>query len=133
MVKDLTQKIAEKHHIFCDIFFTSVKLFQELHEVGVYATGTQRADRRGFPNDLKGCVKKGFKERGECNIRRSRINTNLSVCVWKVTTACTTFCQTNPLSEVQRKMKNGERRTFSRPEAIQTYKKYMGGVDKNDQ
>ena len=137
VVKDLTQKIADKHHhIFCDNFFTSVKLFQELHEVGVYATGTLRADRRGFPDDLKGCVKKGFKERGECNIRRSRINTNLSVCVWqdtKVVTACTTFCQTNQLSEVQRKMKNGERRTFSCPEAIQTYNKYMGGVDKNDQ
>ena len=79
--KGFDTKIAEKHyHIFCDNVFTSVKLFQELHKVGVYATGTLRADRRGFPDDMKGCIKKGFKERGECNIRRSRINTNLSVC-----------------------------------------------------
>ena len=113
-----------------------MKLFQELHEVGLYAIGALRADRRGFPNDQKGCVKKKFKERGKCNICRSRINTNLSVGVsqdTKVVMTCTTFCQTNPLSEVQRKMKNGERHTFSCPEAIQTYNKYVRGVDKNDQ
>ena len=83
-------------HIFSDNFFTSVKLFQELHEVRVYATGTLRADRRGFQDDLKGCVIKGFKERGMCNIRRNRINTNLSVCVWqdtKVVTAVPLFAK----------------------------------------
>ena len=63
VVKDLMQKIAEKH-IFCDNFFTSVKLFQELHEVGVFATGNLRADTRGFPDDLKGCVKKGSNREG---------------------------------------------------------------------
>ena len=84
VVKDLTQNIVGKHHhIFCDNFFTSVKLFTELREVGVYATGTLRADRRGFPHDIKGSAKKGFKKKGECKIRRSRLDTNLSVYVWQ--------------------------------------------------
>ena len=137
VVKDLTQNLVGKHHhIFCDNFFTSVRLFEELHERGIYATGTLRADRKGFPEDLKESVKKGLKERGECKIRQSKLDTNLSVCVWqdtKAVTACTTFCKTTPLSEVQRKMKNGEHHTFPCPESIMTYNKYMGGVDKNDQ
>ena len=79
VVKDLTQNLVGKHHhIFCGNFFTSVKLFTELHEVGVYATGTLRADRRGFPHDIKGSAKKGFKKKGECKICRSRLDTNLS-------------------------------------------------------
>ena len=113
-----------------------MSLFEELYERGIYATGTLRADRKGFPEDLKESVKKGLKERGECKIRQSKLDTNLSVCVWqdtKAVTACTTFCKTTPLSEVQRKMKNGEHHTFPCPESIMTYNKYMGGVDKNDQ
>lgn len=94
VIKDLTRNLVLKnYHIFCDKFFTSIKLFQELYQERVYATGTLRADRRGFPPDL-------------------------TVCVWQDTrpvTACSTFCQSVPMDEVQRK------------------NKYMGGVDRNDQ
>lgn len=137
VVKYFTQNLVGKHHhIFCDNFCTSVKLFTELHEVGVYATGTLKADRRGFPHDIKGSAKKRFKKEGECKIRRNRLDTNLSVCVWQDTkpvTACTTFCQTTPLSEVQCKIKSNEHHTFPCPETIETYNRYVGGVDKNDQ
>ena len=60
-----------------------MRLFEELHERGIYATGTLRADRKGFPEDLKESVKKGLKERGECKICQSKLDTNLSVCVWQ--------------------------------------------------
>ena len=54
VVKDLTSTLVDKYyHIFCDNFFTSVKLFHQLHRDGVYATGTIRADRRGFLEALK--------------------------------------------------------------------------------
>ena len=59
VVKDLTSTLVDKnYHIFCDNFFTSVKLFHQLHSNGIYATGTIRADRRGFPEALKIHVKK---------------------------------------------------------------------------
>ena len=54
VIKDLSRSLVHKHYdLFCDNFFTSVGLFCELHKEGVYATGTLRADRRGFPSDLK--------------------------------------------------------------------------------
>ena len=62
VVKDLTRNLIDKnYHIFWDNFFTSISLFHELHEEGVYATGTLRADRRGFPSDLKNIQKKDLK------------------------------------------------------------------------
>ena len=40
------------YRIFCNNFFTSPVLFKELHEHGLYACGTVRQTRRGFPEDL---------------------------------------------------------------------------------
>ena len=132
VVKDLTKNLEDKnYHIFCDNFFSSVSLFHELHQKGVYATGTLRADRRGFPSDLKKYLKKGIEERGESEIRHCTDNTNLTVCVWqdtKTVTACSTFCQSVPLDQVQRKLKTGENQVFPCPHAITMYNKYMGGV-----
>ena len=119
VVKDLTRTLVNKnYHVFCDNFFTSVQLFHQLQCDGINATGTIRADRRGFPQELKQHVKKGFKERGDCEIRQSEINTNLSVCVWqdsKPVTACSTFCQNTPLDTVDRKMKTGGKENISMP------------------
>ncbi len=43
VVKDLTAHLQGKyHHIYCDNFITSVKLFKDLEEVGLYACGTAR-------------------------------------------------------------------------------------------
>ena len=56
VVKDLTRDLVNKHHIFCDNFFYQC----ELYERGIYATGTLRADRKGFPEYLKESVKKGL-------------------------------------------------------------------------
>ena len=54
VVKDLTLPLQHKfHHIYCDNFFTSVQLFEDLEKVGIYACGTARSDRTGFPPQLK--------------------------------------------------------------------------------
>ncbi len=46
VLKDLTFPLrGQHHHIYCDNFFTSVKLFEELEEAGLYACGTARSDR----------------------------------------------------------------------------------------
>ena len=54
VVKTLTEPLKQKfHHVYFDNFFTSESLMSELEEDGVYACGTARKDRRGFPDQLK--------------------------------------------------------------------------------
>ena len=54
VVKTLTAELHGKHHhTFLGNFFTSEKLLQDLLANGVYACGTARKDRRGFPPTLK--------------------------------------------------------------------------------
>lgn len=55
VVKTLTRPLVGKfHHVFMDNFFTSPALFHDLLQDGVYACGTIRSNRKGFPQDLKG-------------------------------------------------------------------------------
>ena len=55
VVKTLTRPLVGKfHHVFMDNFFTSPALFTDLLQDGIYACGTVRSNRRGFPQDLKG-------------------------------------------------------------------------------
>ncbi|XP_011403022.1 PREDICTED: piggyBac transposable element-derived protein 4-like [Amphimedon queenslandica] len=136
VVKDLTRSLIHKYHnIFCDNFFSSIGLFQDLHEERVYATGTLRSDRHGFPTELKVHAKKGFHMRGKSESRQHCHN-NLTVSVWQDTKpvkVCSAFCQTVPLDEVERKLKTGECHNFPCPHSINTYNKYIVGVDRNDQ
>ena len=54
VVKTLTEPLKWKfHHVYLDNFFTSEQLMIELEEDGVYACGTARKDRKGFPEQLK--------------------------------------------------------------------------------
>ena len=54
VVKDLTRPIKDKHHhVYCDNFFTSLKLLEDLEKEGTYVCGTTRVDRKGFPPSLK--------------------------------------------------------------------------------
>ena len=54
VVKDLTRLLKGKnHHVFFDNFFTSEKLLQDLLEDDIFACGTARKDRKGFPSALK--------------------------------------------------------------------------------
>ena len=54
VVKTLTDRLqGQHHHVFFDNFFTSEKLMQDLLADGIYACGTARKDRKGFPPTLK--------------------------------------------------------------------------------
>ena len=58
VIKKLTRKIGHNHHIYCDNYFTSVPLFEELLEDdSTYACGTFRRDRKGIPQDIKNAGK----------------------------------------------------------------------------
>ena len=54
VVKTLSAELQGKHHhTFFDNFFTSEKLMKDLLNDGIYACGTARKDRKGFPSTLK--------------------------------------------------------------------------------
>lgn len=53
VVYDLTRNITGKnHHVFCDNFFTSVKLAEDLLPDNIYLCGTTRANRKHFLKEL---------------------------------------------------------------------------------
>ena len=52
--KTLTEPLKGKfHHVYFDNSFTSTELLMDLEKDGVYACGTARKDRWGFPEELK--------------------------------------------------------------------------------
>ena len=54
VVKQLTRPLVGKYpHIFCDNFFTSANLFANLLLDDIYACGTVRTNRKGFPDEFK--------------------------------------------------------------------------------
>ena len=133
VVKDLTRPLIGRNFtIYCDNFFTSAKLFEDLLSDSIYACGTLRSDRLGYPDEFRPFLKKGLGERGKSmQIQRG----NLLFSLWqdkKVVSALSTGCEVGEGS-VLRREKSGARRTFQCPYNIIQYNKYMGGVDRNDQ
>ena len=45
--------IGKHHHVFFDNFFTSPTLVEDLLKDGIYACGTAKTNRNGFPSELK--------------------------------------------------------------------------------
>lgn len=54
VVLDLTHHLRGKnHHVYCDNFFTSSRLLEELLSNGMYGCGTIRQNTKGYPGHLK--------------------------------------------------------------------------------
>ena len=134
VVKTLTRAYTNTYrHIYFDNYFTSIGLLLDLLKFGLYACGTMRADRRGFPEKLKSVAKKGFKERGESQTYQRK---NLTLTVWQDNrTVCAAATNADPTSTcyVLRKNKDGTRSKVKCPKSIALYNQHMGGVDRNDQ
>ena len=130
VVLGLTERYqGRKHHVFCDNFFTSPRLFRELHEHGLYACGTVQQTRREFPVDLRNVSL----ARGEGVFRQSN---SLTAFVWqdkRPVHVLSTLSQPGETAQVPRRERDGSRVEVSCPAAILTYTKYMGGVDLGDQ
>ena len=54
VVKDLSRALVGKYYtIYCDNYFSSVKLFNNLLKDSIYACGTLRSNRVGYPQEFK--------------------------------------------------------------------------------
>ena len=127
VVKDLTEAISGKHYsIYCDSYFTSVNLFQDLLTRKIYACGTIRSNRKGYLDGIKIYTKKGLKERGDYKLRQEG---NLLLAFWqdnKPVSILSTNCQPDE-GTVQRRQGDGTKKTYSCPTSVVEYNKYMGG------
>ena len=130
VVLQLTEALAgKKYHIYCDNFFTSPDLFSELESRQLYACGTVRSNRRGFPDQLQGVSL----SRGKCCFRQKG---NLVATVWqdkRQVTMLSTLCDGDATKPVKRREKDGTEVCVDCPQCIITYNNHMGGVDRGDQ
>ena len=130
VVKQLTEHLQGKNYqIFCDNFFSSCNLFADPLHHNIYACGTTRTNRRGYPDTLKGVTlergKQVFCQQG-----------NLVASVWmdkKPVTMLSTLAQPNIERTAYRKQKDGTRLSVQCSDSVVLYNKYMGGVDRGDQ
>ena len=132
VVLKLSQGLDKKgYHLFFDNFFTSISLPIDLLKRGLYACGTLRRD--SFPKDLLEKAKKGFKARGDSETRQY---SNITVSVWQVNkpvVVAATNSDPTTSNLVTHKQKDGTELEVISPESVNSYNKYMGGVDRNDQ
>lgn len=130
VVLELTEQYRGRgHRVFCDNYFTSPALFNELKRHQLYACGTIRQNRRGLPADLQSTRL----PRGESRFWQ---NGQLVLAAWqdkRQVHILSTLSQLGECDSVTRRERDGSQVSLSCPTAILTYTKYMGGVDLGDQ
>ena len=124
VVQKLCQPLrGEKYHIYCDNFFTSCHLFDQLLSQGIYACGTTRTNRRRYPETLKGVSL----ERGDQVFCQQG---NLVASVWmdkKPVAMLSTLAQPDTTHIARRKQRDGSRLHVQCSDSVVLYNKYMGG------
>ena len=127
----LCQKLKDTHcFVFFENFFTSVALLVKLLEIGIYATGTVRVNRKNMP------VLKHDKEmkRGEQDWFSSN---HLSAIKWmdnKSVILLSNYFNPKEKQQIERIVKgSNDKVKVTCPSVIQEYNQFMGGVDLSDQ
>ena len=124
--------VEKAYHVYCDNFFTSVPLFEDLLKDGIYACWTFNPQRRYFPSDLKPFVKRGLGNRGD---REYRQLGDVQFAMWQDTRPVfmlSTNARANAEQTVRRRQKDGSFVDVPCPESIRMYNQFMGGVNRGD-
>lgn len=132
VVTGLIQPFVNKnHHVYFDNFFCGVKLLEDLLDVGTYACGTVRVNRKGLPAETSKKLKKGEKvvvQKGISNVVFTKWHDKRDVSL--LSTNCG---PEEPMVVIERRKKNGEIVCVEKPKSISLYNNNMGGVDRSDQ
>lgn len=135
VVSDLLRDLHGKnYHIFCDNFFTSVKVAEDLLRNNLYLCGTTRLNRTDFPANLKPNKAKVKALRREESLFHRK--GGVVATVWKdkkLVSFLSTQCEVLRNETVSRKQKDGTIIQVPTVPVVQLYNKYMGGVDRSDQ
>jgi len=121
--------------IFCDNFFTSYKLLEDMYHDKILCCGTLRSGRKEFPACLyeKETIKR--MKRGDVLWRMKGPVVALTWMDKKAVHVAGTYTQApaQQLPEVNCKQRDSTIQKVACPELVSSYNKYMGGVHKNDQ
>lgn len=125
-----TLPVGKNHEVFADNYFTSVPLVQHLKERGIHYIGTIRMNR------MKDCTMMGEKEmkkngRGSMDLRVNQDN-NIFVRWYdnKAVNLISSFVGIEPVGNVERWHRKSKTPIMGpRPAIVETYNKFMGGVD----
>ncbi|XP_060579431.1 piggyBac transposable element-derived protein 4-like [Ruditapes philippinarum] len=130
VVTTLTDHLQHTHRwIFFDNFFTSIELMKRLLEDGLYACGTVRVNRKGFPSELK--KPRDMRDRGSYKSLQCQ---GLTATVWKDKRLVHHLSTVgDPTTVVMATRHAGPRaEQYTQPEPTSLYNKFMGGVDRHD-
>ena len=131
VVFELSRDLVDgNYHLYFDNFFSSFALMKRLKQEGIYATATTRKNRKEFPQEVKDAK---LRNRGDSfSMQREGI----TACAWKdkkVVYFLTSGCQPSGDNTVNRRKKDGTIENIFAPPCVDSYNKYMGGVDYADQ
>ena len=130
----LTPYFGHWRRVFFDNYYTSFALILSLLANKMYACGTIRTNRKGFPTELKEMKKLN---RGDA-FSRSVLTDHgqINAYVWQDTKTCY-FLDSAAIVDLEnvclRTNDRGERTEVPCPLAVTQYAKNMGGVDRSDQ
>ena len=128
LVMDLMRGYFGKgYHLFMDNYYSSPKLYVDLFDLEVGATGTLRANRKGVPQALKD----KRVDKGHVSTMK---NENLIISKYhdrKIVYLMSTVEESKLVQTGKINPRNGQ--TVLRPSLVVSYDKYMGGVDRSDQ
>ena len=122
-------------HLFCDNFYSSPTLFNDLFEKGCFATGTVKENCVGFPSQFGNKLPK----KGERGTMRWDRDGQLMFAKWKDTKdvcVLSTYHEATGTDQAKRRKKidgKYQEMLVDIPPAIKSYNQSMGGVDLSDQ
>ena len=120
------------HHLYMDNFYTSPTLFFSLWDVGIGACGTLRCNRIGVATSIKNPPTK--LKKGDIISEKKE---NLMFLKWKDKREVTLLTTLHDDATIMKRRRTssvvGGYEEIVKPQAIEQYNKYMGGVDKLDQ
>lgn len=124
------------YRLWMDNYFSSIPLFRALLAKQIYASGTIRKNRKGFPKDLADLAKKkDFKDmRGQYVTRQ--LGADMILTMWVdngVVTFLSTSVGADKVEQIKRRQPNGEKKDVPCPGIVLEYNRSMGAVDLNDQ
>ena len=135
VVMEICKDILGKgYHVYCDNYFTSIRLAADLLEHGTHLVGTTRPDRIDFPREAINKDAVAGDSRGIAV--STTLDDKIHCFVWldsKPVFFVDTLFGCSLHTTVPRGMSDGTRTQIACPEAVKAYNENMGGVDLADQ
>lgn len=113
------------HSVYMDNYYSSVGLTEYLLDKNMNTTGTLRGNRKGNPLDL---VNKKLKKGQVESLHNSK-----GVCVMKWHDKRDVIIISSEFGAAMNEYRTRNGKITEKPEAVQKYNEFMGGIDRSDQ